>query len=221
MALPRLSAPIQAARVTSGWGSSRAYRATAENPNPTHEGLDWTAAVGTPVLAMADGVVVRVVDTPDTWAGRYVRLDHGGGLVTEYLHLGPMGLPVVGQRAARGERLGYSGTSGINGDGSVVPHLHTTARASGPALLEYRQRFGAPTAGYGHTNNGGTAVPLEPLVPAYYSSGVLGLSASLGISTIQQMKGSPPRDAASSSRATGGVLVAALGLAAGVMWGRL
>lgn len=190
--LGNLRAPLLSASVTSGWGSDRNYRCHNAcgglgektgcpcTDSPKHEGLDFTAAVGIPVLAMADGKVVLVEKNPTTPAGRYVRVDHGGGIVTESLHLSSVAVQ-KGQQVAAGAVLGFTGTSGMHGDGSVVPHLHLTIRLTNPALAIYKSRFGTPSNGYGSKNNGGTAVPGEPLVPARYSSSVIAMSSGKGV----------------------------------------
>jgi len=194
--LGNLLAPLTASQVTSGWGSDRTYRchnacgglgAKAGCPcldAPKHEGLDFTAAVGTKVGAMAAGKVVLVVTSSTTPAGRYVRIDHGGGMVTEYLHLSSV-IVKQGQQIVAGQVLGFTGTSGMHGDGSVVPHLHLTIRLSGPALALYKSSFGTPRTGLGSTNRGGTAVPGEPLVPARYSSSVIAASGAAGVASVR------------------------------------
>lgn len=190
--LGNLRSPLANSSVTSGWGSSRDYRChntcggLGEKTgcpcldSPKHEGLDFTAREGLPVLAMAPGKVVLVVTSPTTPAGRYVRIDHGGGIVTESLHLSSVSV-TKGQRVKTGQFIGWTGTSGMHGDGSVVPHLHLTIRLSNPALAIYKSRFGTPSTGFGSKNNGGTAVPGEPLVLAHYSSSVIAMAASKGV----------------------------------------
>ncbi len=190
--LGNLLAPLALSHVSSGWGSDRSYRChnscggLGAQPGcpctdaPKHEGLDFTAAVGTPVRAMGNGVAVQVVNSSTTPAGRYVRIDHGSGIVTESLHLSSISVK-QGQRVEAGQVIGFTGTSGMHGDGSVVPHLHLTVRLSGPALASYKSFYGTPKSGFGSTNRGGTAVPGEPLVPARYSSTVLAKSAGAGV----------------------------------------
>src|SRR4051812_47148930 len=53
-------------------------------PNP-HMGIDFLAGPGTPVLAVADGIVVLADDL--FYPGNAVFVDHGDGLVTESFHL--------------------------------------------------------------------------------------------------------------------------------------
>lgn len=97
-----------------------------------------------PVLAPADGAVVKVVDdVPDNPPGRHnarepwgnlVLLRHGPGLFSLVAHLAPGSVEVrEGQLVRQGARLGRCGNSGR----SFVPHLHVQLQAS--------PRLGAPT----------------------------------------------------------------------------
>ena len=82
-----------------------------------HEGIDFVAPVGTPVLATAAGQVVQA-----QFSGAYgnlVEVAHAEGFVTRYAHLSAM-LVRPGQTVRAGERLGLLGNTGR----STGPHLH-------------------------------------------------------------------------------------------------
>lgn len=82
-----------------------------------HEGMDFIAPPGTPVLATAPGMVSR-----SEWAGDYgqmVEVTHGEHYKTRYAHLSQR-LVQVGQQVARGQALGELGNTGR----STGPHLH-------------------------------------------------------------------------------------------------
>lgn len=82
-----------------------------------HRGVDFEAAVGTPVLAAQDGVV-RFSGTMRGF-GEVVWIDHGADLLTIYAHLSERRAP-AGASVARGDTIGLSGQSGdVSG-----PHLH-------------------------------------------------------------------------------------------------
>lgn len=82
-----------------------------------HRGVDFSAPLGTPVHATADGVVVRA--SRRGRMGKMVELDHGNGLHTRYGHLN--GFTVhKGQRIHRGDLIGYVGNTGR----STGPHVH-------------------------------------------------------------------------------------------------
>ena len=84
-----------------------------------HNGVDFAAARGTPVHAVADGVVKFAGYKPN--AGYMVKLLHASGYATEYLHLSSItrGLQ-PGTKVARGETIGAVGMSGL----ATAPHLH-------------------------------------------------------------------------------------------------
>jgi murein DD-endopeptidase MepM/ murein hydrolase activator NlpD len=86
-----------------------------------HNGLDFGTPVGTPVVAVDDGLVTHARNDHGGY-GVYVRLDHDWG-ITICGHLSAARV-VEGQRVARGQVIGLSGNSG-NSDG---PHLHFDVR---------------------------------------------------------------------------------------------
>jgi len=107
--------------VTSGFG----FRT---NPftglTQMHEGLDISNRVGTPVIAVADGIVS---DSGNDWAhGRIVVISHGFGLVTRYSHLSKV-LVRVGQKVKRGDNIAEVGVTGK----TTGPHLHYEIRLNG------------------------------------------------------------------------------------------
>lgn len=82
-----------------------------------HDGLDISAAYGTPVKAPADGLVVFA--DREAGYGRVVKVNHGYGFVTVYAHLDRI-LVKEGQRVRRGDVIGRVGMSGR----TTGPHLH-------------------------------------------------------------------------------------------------
>jgi murein DD-endopeptidase MepM/ murein hydrolase activator NlpD len=91
-----------------------------------HEGIDFNAPPGTPVLAAADGVILSAGWDGDF--GKLIEVDHGGGLTTRYAHLSRMDVK-AGAVIKRGELLGAVGTTGR----STGPHLHFEVRMLGVA----------------------------------------------------------------------------------------
>lgn len=91
-----------------------------------HAGTDYAAPVGTPVRAVADGVVVR---SERSWtAGNYIIIRHDGpaaGLETKYLHLHRRAAGIApGVRVRQGQLIGEVGKTGrVTG-----PHLHFEVR---------------------------------------------------------------------------------------------
>lgn len=88
-----------------------------------HNGVDYRAPQGSPILAAGDGVVVKISSEPGY--GKYVRIRHDGGYTTTYAHIAgtPKGLS-VGQHVSQGEVIAYVGSTGL----STGPHLYYELR---------------------------------------------------------------------------------------------
>lgn len=86
-----------------------------------HAGVDISADYGAAVQATADGFVIWV--GPRAGSGRLIVVDHGAGITTWYAHLSAYRVR-RGQAVARGDVLGYVGTTGR----STGPHLHYEVR---------------------------------------------------------------------------------------------
>jgi murein DD-endopeptidase MepM/ murein hydrolase activator NlpD len=116
-------APVTAAP-TDSFGTRRMFNGKLAS---IHKGMDFRAAVGTPVRAANGGMVV--VARPLYYEGNCVVIDHGLGLFTLYLHLSRIDVR-EGQRVATAARLGLSGATGrVTG-----PHLHWAIRWQGAYL---------------------------------------------------------------------------------------
>ena len=89
-----------------------------------HEGMDIAAQTGTPVVASADGVVVKAGF--GTGYGNMVEISHGYGIKTLYAHNSRLNVK-AGQRVRRGDVIAYAGDSGS----STGPHLHYEVRLNG------------------------------------------------------------------------------------------
>ncbi len=89
-----------------------------------HEGLDIAAQTGTPVMAPADGVVVKAGFS--TGYGNMVEISHGYGIKTIFAHKSRLNVK-AGQRVRRGDVISYVGDSGS----STGPHLHYEVRLNG------------------------------------------------------------------------------------------
>ncbi len=100
--------PVQGP-VTTEFGTHRSYE--------FHPGMDLAAAMGTPVAAPADGVVVMVDTMPAR--GNIVILDHGAGVFSTYAHLQRADVP-QGATVRAGQVIGRVGSTGF----STGPHLH-------------------------------------------------------------------------------------------------
>ncbi|MCU0317985.1 MAG: M23 family metallopeptidase [Amoebophilaceae bacterium] len=83
-----------------------------------HTGVDLAAPRGTPIYAAGNGVVKLVKRSP-TGSGNHVVVEHGYGFLTKYCHMQDFTVK-PGQRVARGQCIGYVGSTGT----STSPHLH-------------------------------------------------------------------------------------------------
>jgi murein DD-endopeptidase MepM/ murein hydrolase activator NlpD len=92
-----------------------------------HEGVDFSAPIGTPIAAAADGVVVAAMNHPQY--GNMVEIDHGNGYSTLYAHCDKI-LATQGQVIKRGQQVATVGDTGR----STGPHLHFEVRFRGSAL---------------------------------------------------------------------------------------
>jgi murein DD-endopeptidase MepM/ murein hydrolase activator NlpD len=86
-----------------------------------HEGLDFAAPMGTPILA-ASGGVVRTAATQGSF-GNLVEIDHGEGLLTRYAHAKVL-LVKQGDLVMPGQIIAHVGSTGL----STGPHLHFEVR---------------------------------------------------------------------------------------------
>ncbi len=89
-----------------------------------HEGMDIAAQTGTPVVAPADGVVIKAGFS--TGYGNMVEISHGYGIRTIFGHNTRLNVK-VGQRVRRGDVISYVGDTGT----STGPHLHYEVRVNG------------------------------------------------------------------------------------------
>ncbi len=83
-----------------------------------HYGIDFSARIGTPVVATADGIVMEVAKRFGGY-GKVVTIDHGGKYQTKYAQLSSIEVE-QGEQVKRGQLIAKSGNSGR----STAPHLH-------------------------------------------------------------------------------------------------
>lgn len=104
--------------VISAFGLRRILNGIPKSP---HNGIDFRAAAGTPIKAMARGEVALAEDL--YYTGKTVILDHGGGLFSLYAHLETLAV-TTGARVGTGQQIGAVGSTGR----STGPHLHMGTR---------------------------------------------------------------------------------------------
>lgn len=144
----QLAAPVSG-RMSSNFGMRR-------HPilgySRMHSGVDFAAPYGAPIYAATDGRVVYA--GRNGGYGKFVKINHGGGLATGYAHMSRI-VASAGDRVRRGQIIGYVGSTGL----STGPHLHyelyrngrainprsvkftTTAQLAGSELRQFRARL--------------------------------------------------------------------------------
>jgi murein DD-endopeptidase MepM/ murein hydrolase activator NlpD len=84
-----------------------------------HNGVDWAAPRGTPIVATGDGVVVAA-ETASGY-GNHIEIRHINGYITGYSHLARLARGIVpGTEVKQGQLIGYVGSTGL----STGPHVH-------------------------------------------------------------------------------------------------
>ncbi len=106
--------PVLSGYLNSGFGYRRD---PMDFTRRFHYGQDITVSRGAPVIAPADGVVKQARYRGGN--GKYIKIDHGNGYSTLYLHLSKIQVK-KGQSVERGDIIGKTGNTGR----STAPHLH-------------------------------------------------------------------------------------------------
>ena len=140
-------APLDFLRVTSSFGMRR-------HPilgfTRMHQGVDFGAREGTPVLAAEDGVVTQA--SPAGGYGNVIRIRHAAGWGTGYAHLSGY---APGIRVTRGEVIGFVGHTGL----ATGPHLHFEVSLNGVKVDPMTTPFGGAPA---HDPHEGAYARLRP-----------------------------------------------------------
>jgi murein DD-endopeptidase MepM/ murein hydrolase activator NlpD len=135
LARPLFAKPTQGI-FTSGFG----YRWGA-----LHAGIDIAGAIGTPIYAVADGVVIDV--GPTAGYGAWVKLRHNDGTVTLYGHINTWTVS-IGQRVFAGDQIATIGNRGF----STGPHCHFEVMPNGTDRIDpvpWLAKRGISVGGYG------------------------------------------------------------------------
>ena len=111
-----LLSPVPGARISSAYNLRR-FHPVLKRRKP-HYGTDYAARTGTPIVAVADGKVVKVSSSRGN--GKFVKIKHDDTYSTQYLH---MSRHVKGMRAGdyvtQGQTIGYVGSTGL----ATGPHV--------------------------------------------------------------------------------------------------
>jgi murein DD-endopeptidase MepM/ murein hydrolase activator NlpD len=121
-----MKTPINGARLSSSFGIRK-------HPilgfNKMHQGTDFSAPTGTPIMASGSGKIVK-----SRWCGgggKCVKIKHNSTYSTMYAHMSKFGRGIKeGARVKQGQIIGYVGSTGM----STGPHLHYEVIVNGKKI---------------------------------------------------------------------------------------
>ena len=123
-----LKAPLDYYRITSKFTNSRFHPVLKRYRS--HHGVDYAAPTGTPVYAIGSGKVIAKAYQKGG-GGNYVKIKHGNGYVTTYMHLSRFAKGLkVGDYVKQKQVIGYVGSTGI----STGPHLDFRVHENGKPI---------------------------------------------------------------------------------------
>jgi len=130
-----MKTPINGARLSSSFGIRK-------HPilgyNKLHQGTDFAARTGTPIMASGSGIILRAQKYKGY--GNYVSIKHNTTYTTAYGHMSKYGRGIKkGVRVNQGQIIGYVGSTGM----STGPHLHYEVIKNGKRINS--QRLKLPT----------------------------------------------------------------------------
>lgn len=105
-----------------------------------HLGIDFSAKLGAPVYATADGIISKT-EVKLTGYGKQIEIDHGFGYRTRYAHMHGFAVK-KGRTVKRGDLIGYVGNTGL----STGAHLHYEVFHNGRQVDPLRYFFNDITA---------------------------------------------------------------------------
>ena len=111
-----LKTPVRYSRITSRYSRSR-FHPILKRRRP-HYGTDYAAPYGTPIRAVADGVITEAARRGGN--GIYVRMRHDNVYETQYLHMSRHAKGIRrGAKVVQGQTIGYVGSTGL----ATGPHV--------------------------------------------------------------------------------------------------
>ena len=121
-----MKTPINGARLSSSFGMRKH---PISGFNKMHQGTDFAAPMGTPIMASGDGKIVRA-----RWCGGggyCIKIKHNSTYSTVYAHMSKFGRNIKeGKRVKQGQIIGYVGSTGM----STGPHLHYVVIENGKKI---------------------------------------------------------------------------------------
>lgn len=119
-----LRTPVHFTRISSNFSLARKHPILGITR--AHPAIDYAAPIGTPVMAVGDGTVVRAAYTGGY--GHLIQLRHRGDLESQYAHLSGYAKGIKkGAKVVQGQVIGYVGSTGL----STGPHLDFRLKKNG------------------------------------------------------------------------------------------
>jgi murein DD-endopeptidase MepM/ murein hydrolase activator NlpD len=132
-----LKAPVKYSRISSRYSKSRFHPVLKRYKG--HFGTDYAAPYGTPIVAVADGVVSKAGYTSGN--GNYVKIRHDDVIETQYLHMQNFAKGMrPGARVQQGEVIGYVGSTGL----ATGPHVCFRFWKNGKQVDHLRENMPTP-----------------------------------------------------------------------------
>ncbi|GAA4280505.1 peptidoglycan DD-metalloendopeptidase family protein [Gaetbulibacter aestuarii] len=128
-----LKAPVKFSRISSRYNLRRRIAYYGNRIRP-HKGTDFAAPVGTPIMATANGTVIKSSYTSGN--GKYVKIRHNATYETQYLHMSKR-LVKVGQFVKQGDIIGRVGMTGNTGG----PHVCYRFWKNGRQVDPFKQKL--------------------------------------------------------------------------------
>lgn len=112
-----LKAPLKFSRISSRFSNSR-FHPVLKIYRP-HHGVDYAAAMGTPIHTIGDGTVIAKGYQP-AGGGNFLKIKHNAEYTTSYMHLSKFAPGIsIGKRVHQGDLIGFVGMTGL----ASGPHL--------------------------------------------------------------------------------------------------
>ena len=133
-----------------------------------HGGIDIGAASGTPIMSYAAGTVVQNVSWHKS-AGNYIKIDHGNGVASRYLHMVQPSPLAVGTQVQAGQEVGKVGNTGVGTGAHLHFEIHINGEKVDPLL---------------YVNPGGGTKDNPSINPGTTSPGTGGIISTPTMSTV-------------------------------------
>lgn len=130
-AAPPMYQPPADGEVLQPFDAEALVRSGATGLWTVHDAVDIDAPADSPILAMADGVVLAAGE--DALQGTWLLVDHGDGMEALYAGMAASAEYVAGDTVRKGDVIGSCGT-GTLADASAAPHLHLRVTRNGIAI---------------------------------------------------------------------------------------